>query len=150
MTESPLLRRGCVAGCGPVELVVTVESSGVDHDLHPQRGTTQVLAQIEACAVCGAGVYRRHEHDCTGWPTSASFPIEGEWTKPVSADDLRRLREGLRDCPDPADGTCSCAAHRSLRSTQDSLRHWLPDPPSVAAAVALVDGVPQLRPVAGR
>lgn len=149
MPESPPSRPGCAAGCGPLDLLVTVEFSGVDHDHHPGQGTMQVLARVESCPACRTGRYRRHEHDCTGWPTSASFPIEAEWTKPIATEDLDRLRAGLRDCPDPADGACRCSAHRSLRATQDSLRHWLPDPPSTGAVVTLVDGVPQLRPVPG-
>jgi hypothetical protein len=150
MPEPPPPRPACTAGCGPLDLIVTVESSGTDHDHHPQQGTTQVIARVESCPVCRTGLYRRHEHDCTGWPTSASFPIEGEWTKPIAADDLDRLRESLSACPDPADGACRCPAHQSLLATQDCLRHRLPDPPSIAAAVTLADGLPQLRPVEGR
>jgi hypothetical protein len=149
MPETPPPRPACPACRGPLDLIVTVEASGADHDHHPEQGTVQVLARVESCPACGTGRYRRHEHDCTGWPTSASFPIEGEWSKPVAPEDLDRLRSGLHGCPDPGDGACPCAAHRSLRATQDSLRHQLPDPPFVAAAVTLVDGLPRLRPLAG-
>lgn len=137
----------CAAGCGPLELVVTVEAGGTDHDVHPEQGTTQVLVHVEWCPVCGDGRYVHHDHDCTGWPTSASFPIEGEWTQPVAAGDVDRLREGFRGCPDPADGGCGCPAHRSLRASQDLLRQRPGDPVPVAAAVELAGGLPQLRPV---
>jgi hypothetical protein len=147
MDEALVPELRCAAGCGPLSPIVTIEASGVDHDHHPEQGTTQVIVCMQSCPKCHAGMYWCYDHDCTGWPTSASFPIEGRWTRSTTADDVERLREGLRDCPDTVTGNCRCPAHQALLASQGSLRHWMSRPAPVAAAVVLVDGLPELRPV---
>ena len=143
-------RPPCPAGCGVMEPVVAVQSEGVDHfdnPGHPRLGTAQVIVYVIACPTCGAGMYWKFDHDCAGYPTSASYPIEAVWTLPMPADDVGRLRDGLTGCPDPTDGACACPAHTALKTSQESLAKWPTDPPRVGAGTVLVDGLPHLRPL---
>jgi hypothetical protein len=142
--RAPVL--SCPAGCGPLD-PVTVQIEGLDHGHHPEQGTTQVIVAILACPACGAGRYRCFEHDCTGYPASASYPIEGEWTLPMAPAEIERIRSGLEQCPDRMSGSCQCPAHRSLLDSQDALRRRGDGPKPVAAAIALVGELPRLRPV---
>jgi hypothetical protein len=134
----------CTRGCGPLTPVVTVWVDGFDHlDPHHYRYFSYTI--VAACPVCGVGVLEWFDHDCTGYPTSHSLPVDGFRMFRIQPSDVDALRRAMEPCPDRDSGTCRCAIHESLIESLADLRMWSTE----RAAVRLTDGRPSLGPGPG-
>ena len=68
--------------------------------------------RMGVCARCGSLQIERLDHDC--------FDFDSVWDQyewyTLDAADLPFVRGMLKDCPNPLDPVCQCAAHRDLRT----------------------------------
>lgn len=130
----------CPAGCGRLAPLVCLRISGVPHeDADHYQG--YVYCAVGACLTCGSGLFRWLDHNCAGYPTSYSLPIEASAVLRLTPTDVDRLREGVRQCPDPDSGTCRCAVHEALTANLDAFF----DLSLKGMEVTLVDGLPRLK-----
>ena len=85
----------CPAGCGRRVALVTLHLDGLPHD-HPDHTGRYWRTTVAYCAVCREGTADAVEHDCTGYPTSHSFPVEVGRRYRIGPAELERLRGGGR------------------------------------------------------
>ena len=89
-------------------------------ELPPDSRSDEITLQIVECSQCrftGIAVY---EESRRGALDSESFTHVGYR---VSAQDVRKLRRMIRQCPEPDNRRCGCPVHQELGS-RDSSGRW--------------------------
>lgn len=102
--------RACVA-CGSRKI------RPIFYLLYEGEGFAYQQCLLYECLACGRGIIQRLDYDSFDWE---SVFAQYEWYI-LGRPELEKLSQGLKGCRRPASPKCSCAIHRSLRSSLGGL-----------------------------
>ena len=89
-------------------------------ELPPDSRSDEIALQIVVCSQCRFAGIAVYEESRRGALDSESFTHVGYR---ASAEDVRRLRRMIQQCPEPRNWRCKCPVHQEL-GAQDSSGRW--------------------------
>jgi hypothetical protein len=89
-------------------------------ELPPDSRSDDIALQVLECSQCGFAAIAVYEESRRGAFGTESIDHRGYR---VSAEDVERVRETIKRCPEPRNRRCECSAHREL-SRRDASARW--------------------------
>ena len=89
-------------------------------ELPPDSRSDEIALQVVQCSQCGFAAIAVYEESRRGAFGSESIDHRGYR---VGAEDVERLREAIKRCPEPRNQRCKCSVHRKL-SRRDASGRW--------------------------
>ncbi len=101
--------------------ITTPKSLKISHkiELPPDSRSDEIALQVVECSQCGFAGIAVYEESRRGALGAESFDHVGYH---VGGDDLRALREMIKQCPKPGNRRCGCSVHSRLGRTEVSGR----------------------------